>query len=58
MHNRSTNKLTPISPHIYVLRSGAAADTQAIADIVTYNVDALTYALAFIPFSLSSLIVT
>lgn len=31
-----TDKLTHISDRIYCCRSGSAADTQAVADIVTY----------------------
>jgi len=36
--NRVTDKLTPIHDHIFCCRSGSAADTQAIADIVAANV--------------------
>ncbi|XP_028838750.1 proteasome subunit beta type-6-like [Denticeps clupeoides] len=35
--NRVTDKLTPIHDHIFCCRSGSAADTQAIADAVTYQ---------------------
>ncbi|KAJ3585755.1 hypothetical protein NHX12_014474 [Muraenolepis orangiensis] len=35
--NRVTDKLTPIHDRIYCCRSGSAADTQAIADMVTYQ---------------------
>lgn len=35
--NRVTDKLTPITDHIYCCRSGSAADTQAIADVVKYH---------------------
>lgn len=35
--NRVTDKLTKITDNIYCCRSGSAADTQAIADIVTYH---------------------
>jgi len=35
--NRVTDKLTPITDRIYCCRSGSAADTQAIADIVKYH---------------------
>jgi len=35
--NRVTDKLTPITDKIYCCRSGSAADTQAIADIVSYS---------------------
>ncbi|KAK2148457.1 hypothetical protein LSH36_497g02054 [Paralvinella palmiformis] len=35
--NRVTDKLTRITDRIYCCRSGSAADTQAIADVVSYN---------------------
>lgn len=35
--NRVTDKLTQISDKIYCCRSGSAADTQAIADVVNYS---------------------
>jgi len=35
--NRVTDKLTRITDKIYCCRSGSAADTQAIADIVAYQ---------------------
>jgi 20S proteasome subunit beta 1 len=34
--NRVTDKLTPVSDRIFCCRSGSAADTQAVADIVHY----------------------
>ncbi|KAL9920073.1 proteasome beta1 subunit [Glossina fuscipes fuscipes] len=37
--NRVTDKLTRISDKIYCCRSGSAADTQAIADIVSYSLN-------------------
>lgn len=37
--NRVTDKLTPVTDRIYCCRSGSAADTQCIADIVKYNLD-------------------
>ncbi|XP_037948131.1 proteasome subunit beta type-6 [Teleopsis dalmanni] len=37
--NRVTDKLTRISDKIYCCRSGSAADTQAIADIVAYALE-------------------
>uniref|UniRef100_A0A915EM25 Proteasome subunit beta n=1 Tax=Ditylenchus dipsaci TaxID=166011 RepID=A0A915EM25_9BILA len=37
--SRATNKITPITKSIVVCRSGSAADTQAIADIVSYYVE-------------------
>ncbi|CAG5103461.1 Similar to Psmb6: Proteasome subunit beta type-6 (Mus musculus) [Cotesia congregata] len=35
--NRTADKLTKITDNIYCCRSGSAADTQAIADIVAYH---------------------
>lgn len=32
--NRVTDKLTPVTDLVYCCRSGSAADTQAIADLV------------------------
>nr|UCK81602.1 proteasome subunit beta type-6 [Arenicola marina] len=37
--NRVTDKLTKVTDTIYCCRSGSAADTQAIADIVNYNLN-------------------
>lgn len=37
--NRVTDKLTRITDKIYCCRSGSAADTQAIADIVNYSLN-------------------
>jgi 20S proteasome subunit beta 1 len=37
--NRVTDKLTKITDYIYCCRSGSAADTQAIADIVSYHLN-------------------
>ena len=37
--NRVTDKLTKVSDYIYCCRSGSAADTQAIADIVSYHLN-------------------
>ena len=37
--NRVTDKLTKVTERIYCCRSGSAADTQAIADIVKYHLD-------------------
>ena len=39
--NRVTDKLTPISSNIMACRSGSAADTQAVTDIVRYKIDFL-----------------
>ena len=41
--NRVTDKLTPVQDLIYCCRSGSAADTQAIADIVRYHLQLVTY---------------
>lgn len=35
--NRVTDKLTQVHDTIWVCRSGSAADTQAVADIVQYH---------------------
>jgi len=35
--NRVTDKLTPVTDTIFVCRSGSAADTQAVTDIVKYK---------------------
>lgn len=37
--NRVTDKLNKITDKIYCCRSGSAADTQAIADIVQYSMN-------------------
>lgn len=37
--NRVTDKLTKVCDNIYCCRSGSAADTQAITDIVSYYMD-------------------
>ncbi|XKL67658.1 hypothetical protein PGB90_003149 [Kerria lacca] len=37
--NRVTDKLTRVTDYIYCCRSGSAADTQAITDIVSYHLD-------------------
>ncbi|THH33584.1 hypothetical protein EUX98_g533 [Antrodiella citrinella] len=40
--NRVTDKITHIHDRIYCCRSGSAADTQAIADMVHYNLQMYT----------------
>ncbi|KAI9034450.1 proteasome subunit beta type-6 [Hyaloraphidium curvatum] len=40
--NRVTDKLTPVHDRIFVCRSGSAADTQAISDIVHYYLQMYT----------------
>lgn len=37
--SRVTDKLTKVTDNIYCCRSGSAADTQAVADIVTYRMN-------------------
>jgi len=37
--NRVTDKLTPVTDNIFCCRSGSAADTQAVADIVSYHLN-------------------
>lgn len=39
--NRVTDKLTKVTDRIYCCRSGSAADTQAVADIVSSHMDIL-----------------
>jgi len=41
--NRVTNKLTQLHDTIYCCRSGSAADTQAVADIVKYYLNIHEY---------------
>lgn len=38
--NRVSDKLTPVHERIYCCRSGSAADTQAVSDIVAYYLNA------------------
>ncbi|KAL8798271.1 MAG: hypothetical protein Q9182_006801 [Xanthomendoza sp. 2 TL-2023] len=40
--NRVTDKLTRVSDTIWCCRSGSAADTQAVADIVSYHLGMYT----------------
>ncbi|VDD96233.1 unnamed protein product [Enterobius vermicularis] len=40
--SRATDKITPVTDHLVVCRSGSAADTQAIADIVKYYLEVYT----------------
>lgn len=37
--NRVTDKLTPLAKNIFCCRSGSAADTQKVADLVRYQLD-------------------
>merc|ERR1719162_2307254 len=39
--SRGTDKITRIAKHIFCLRSGSAADTQAISDIIKYYLSSL-----------------
>lgn len=45
--NRVTDKLNKITDKIYCCRSGSAADTQAIADIVQYSMNYHEYVKCF-----------
>ena len=45
--NRVSDKLTSISDYIYCCRSGSAADTQAISEIVRYYLDMHTYGIFY-----------
>jgi 20S proteasome subunit beta 1 len=40
--NRTSDKIAQLSKHIFCARSGSAADTQAVADIVKYQLAQLT----------------
>jgi hypothetical protein len=44
--NRVTDKLTHVHDRVYCCRSGSAADTQAIADMVTYYMQVYTYVIS------------
>lgn len=46
--NRVTDKLTRVTDHIYCCRSGSAADTQAIADIVSSHMELLEWVILLI----------
>ncbi|KAI6185490.1 Proteasome subunit beta [Aphelenchoides besseyi] len=37
--SRVTDKITPITNHLVVLRAGTAADTQAVADLARYQIE-------------------
>uniref|UniRef100_A0A914DBF2 Proteasome endopeptidase complex n=1 Tax=Acrobeloides nanus TaxID=290746 RepID=A0A914DBF2_9BILA len=39
---RVTDKITPVTEHMSILRSGSAADTQAIIDIAKYYAETYT----------------
>lgn len=41
--NRVSDKLTPLHERILCCRSGSAADTQALSDIVKLNLELLAY---------------
>lgn len=45
--NRVTDKLTRVTDHIYCCRSGSAADTQAIADIVSSHMELLEWVICY-----------
>lgn len=40
--NRASNKITRLTDNVYLLRSGSAADTQAVGDYVRYFAEQLT----------------
>uniref|UniRef100_A0A914CHS7 proteasome endopeptidase complex n=1 Tax=Acrobeloides nanus TaxID=290746 RepID=A0A914CHS7_9BILA len=40
--SRVTDKITPVTEHMSILRSGSAADTQAITDIAKYYIETYT----------------
>eukprot|EP00884_Botryococcus_braunii_P005295 jgi/Botrbrau1/14767/Bobra.0284s0001.1 len=40
--NRASDKLTPLAENVWLMRSGSAADTQAISDYVRHFVENLT----------------
>jgi 20S proteasome subunit beta 1 len=41
--NRTSDKIAQLSPHIYCCRSGSAADTQFLTDVVKHFLSQLTY---------------
>ena len=47
--NRVSDKLTPVHDRIYCCRSGSAADTQAVSDIVRYYLDSHAMELGHAP---------
>lgn len=47
--NRVSDKVTEVADYIYCCRSGSAADTQAVSDIVRYYLDAHTIELGAQP---------
>lgn len=47
--NRVTDKLTPVhQDRIFCCRSGSAADTQAVADIISYYSEIYAYVLLWL----------
>lgn len=46
--SRVTNKLTPVTDRIFVCRSGSAADTQALTDIVRYQLGVFKFPPSFL----------
>lgn len=48
--NRVTDKLTHVHDRVYCCRSGSAADTQAVADIVHYYLQMYAYVAHLYPF--------
>jgi 20S proteasome alpha/beta subunit len=43
--NRTSDKIAQLSPHIYCCRSGSAADTQFLTDVVKHFLSQLSYVL-------------
>lgn len=41
--NRTSDKIAQLSPHIYCCRSGSAADTQFLTDVVKHFLSQLSY---------------
>lgn len=41
--NRTSDKIAQLSPHIYCCRSGSAADTQFLTDVVKHFLSQLAY---------------
>jgi hypothetical protein len=41
--NRASDKLTPLADNVWLMRSGSAADTQAVSDYGGYKNPALCY---------------
>lgn len=55
--SRATDKITPVNDKIVVCRSGSAADTQAISDIINFYVESYESILSFLIFYIKFLII-